>query len=207
MKRNIRPAEEEIGSVVPTLLFCVLWYSALAGMILRNSFQPALLLFLVAGILPLYQAVNNIRRAFFYRKQRRQAIEYGNAACGRITDVMRQDVPYYTSGKHSRLRYRRFYYLDVEITDPSTGAVTVIRSQGYRKPIHRYLSSPQVRVYTDQSGWKHYLGDFQWKAHRSDPDIFSYPREFEEVHIGSERIGQILFVIILLLMIFNILMQ
>lgn len=207
MKRIIRPADEEIGNVIPTILFSILWYSALAGMIIRSGFQTALLLFLVAGILPLYQTVTNIRRAFFYRKQRADAIALGHASYGKITEVTRQDIPYYTSGRHRHLRYRRIYCLNVEITDPVTGASTTIQSQGYRRPIHRYLASPNVRVYTDQSGWKHYLEDFQWKAHRSDPDIFNYPKEFEELHPGSEKIGQIIFVIILILMIFSVLRQ
>ena len=34
-------------------------------------------------------------------------------------------------------------------------------------------------------------------------DYKGYPKEFEEIHIGSERFGQIIFVIILILMIFT----
>lgn len=207
MKRVIRPAEEEIGNVIPLILFGILWYCTIGGIIIRGGFQFPLLIFLIAGMLPLIQAVNSIRRALFYRRQRAKAIALGSAAYGTITGVTRQDVPYYTSGKHRHLRYRRYYYLTVQMTDPVTGMSSEIRSQGYLKPIHRYLGSPRIRIYTDQSGWKHYLEDFQWKQHRNEPDIFSYPKEFEEVHIGTERFGQIIFVIILILMIFTMLRQ
>ena len=207
MKRTIRPAEEEIGSVIPVILFSLLWYSSIFGIIFRGGFQTPLLIFLVAGILPLYQVITNIRRAFFYRRQRAEAVALGNVSYGKITGVTRQDVPYYTSGEHRRLRYRRYYYLNVEMTDPVTGVSTTIQSQGYRRPIHRYLASPDVKIYTDQSGWKHYLEDFHWKEHRSDPDIFSYPREFEETHLGTERFGQIIFVVILILMIITMFRQ
>lgn len=207
MKRVIRPAEEEIGNVIPNILFSILWYCSIGGIILRGGFQLMLLIFLIAGILPVYQAVNSIRRALFYRKERARAIALGNVAYGTITGVTRQDVPYYTSGEHRHLRYQRYYYLSIQMTNPLTGISSEIQSQGYRKPIHRYLSSPQVKIYTDQSGWKHYLEDFQWKQHRNDPDIFNYPREFEDVHIGSERFGQIIFVIILILMIFTMFRQ
>lgn len=204
MKRVIRPAEEEMGGILPTLLFSALWYSTICGNILRSGFQTGLLLFLVAGLLPLHQAVTGIRRAFFYRRQRSDAIAHGDASHGRIVGITRQDVPYYSTGKHRQLRYRRYYYLEVEMTDPDTGISSRIQSQGYRRPIHRYLGSDRVTVYTDRSGWKHYLEDFQWKEHRRDPDIFDYPREFEEVHLGSERIGQIIFVVVLILMILNV---
>ena len=207
MRRVIRPAEEEMGGVLWTALFSAVWYCAICGSILKSGFQISLLLFLVAGLLPLCQAVNIVRRALFYRKQRTDAIAFGNRCRGRIVGVTRQDVPYYSSGEHRRLRYRRYYYLEVEMTDPDTGISTRIRSQGYRRPVHRYLGSDRVTVYTDRSGWKHYLEDFQWKEHKNDPDIFDYPREFEEVHLESGRLSQIIFVVILLLMILNVFIQ
>ena len=207
MRRVIRPAEEEMGGVLSTALFSAVWYCAICGTILKSGFQISLLLFLVAGLLPLCQAVNIVRRALFYRKQRTDAIAFGNRCRGRIVGVTRQDVPYYLSGEHRRLRYRRYYYLEVEMTDPDTGISTRIRSQGYRRPVHRYLGSDRVTVYTDRSGWKHYLEDFQWKEHKNDPDIFDYPREFEEVHLESGRLSQIIFVVILLLMISNVFIQ
>ncbi len=202
-RRIIRPAEEEIGNLLPIILFVVLWYSGLGSIIINQGFQASLLIFLAAGLLPLIQISTNIRRALFYRRQRSAAVALGHAAEGRIMSVTRETVSD-TSGRHNSVRYRRYYYLTVEMIDPYTGASTTIRSQGYRLPIHRYLRSDQVRVYTDRSGWKHYLEDFQWKEHRSDPDLFGPPREFEEVQFGSGPIGQIIIVIILIFMLISI---
>ena len=152
-----------------------MWYSATGAILTQNGFQTILILFLAAGLLPVYQAVNSIRRAFFYRRQRADAIALGRAADGRITEVVRQYVSY--------------------------------EDESHRRPVHRYLCSDRVKVYTDQSGWKHYLEDFQFKKHRSDPDIFNAPRTFEEAHPGAGNFGQIIFVVILVLMILSVIRQ
>ena len=179
MKRKIRPAEEEMGNVVFLILFVILWYSSLIGSLLTGGIHTTALLFFVAGLLPVYTAVTMIRKALFYRRQRAEAIAYGSSQLGWIRSVVRQ----------------------VDITDPATGVVNTITSQGYRKPIHRYLASNQVRVYTDRSGWKHYLEDFQYKEQMKDPGIFDdRPMEFEETTAGSGHVVQILFVVIFILM-------
>ena len=63
-KHNIRPAEEEIGNLLSVFLFIIMWYSATGAVLTQNGFQTILILFLAAGLLPVYQAVNSIRRAF-----------------------------------------------------------------------------------------------------------------------------------------------
>lgn len=199
-KYKMRPAEEEMGSVPLTFLFSILWYGSLLGGILNNGFQTSYILFLAAGLLPLYMAVNNIRRAMFYRRQRAEAVAYGHSQTGWIRGVVREDVPY-RSGEHNTLRYRRHYRLKIEVTDPMTGITNTIMSQDYLKPIHRYLSSPKVRVYTDKSGWKHYIEEFQWKEHKNDPDIFEYPREFDESRGGYKVIQTIVIVLMILMII------
>lgn len=200
MKRKIRPAEEEMGNVAFLILFAILWYACLVASLVNGGTRITVLLFFVAGLFPVYSAVTMIRKALFYRRQRADAIAYGSSQWGKIRGVMRQDIPY-RSGEHNTLRYHRYYYLQVDITDPVTGAVSTIQSQGYRKPIHRYLASAQVRVYTDRSGWKHYLEDFQYKERMKDPGIFDdRPMEFEETTAGSGHVVQILFVVIFILM-------
>lgn len=201
MKRKIRPAEEEMGNLVFLILFVILWYSSLLGSLAFNGIHITVLLFLAAGLFPVYSAVTVIRKALFYRRQRADAIAFGSSQQGRIRGVVREDVPY-RSGKHNIIRYHRYYHLQVDIIDPVTGVVSSIESQGYSKPIHRYLASDQVRVYTDRSGWKHYLADFQFKERMSDPGIFDdRPLEFEETAAGSGRVIQILFVIVFILII------
>ena len=119
MKRKIRPAEEEMGNVVFLILFVILWYSSLIGSLLTGGIHTTALLFFVAGLLPVYTAVTMIRKALFYRRQRAEAIAYGSSQLGWIRSVVRQDVPY-QSGKNNSLRYHRYYYLQVDITDPVT---------------------------------------------------------------------------------------
>lgn len=206
MKRKIRPAEEEISGVIPTFVFAAVWYSVLLRSIASAGFDPFMLIFLVAGLLMPYTAVNSLRRALFYRRQRAEAVALGNVAQGRITGIARQDVPY-TTGEHHTLRYRRYYFLQVEMYDPVTGVANTIQSQGYRKPIHRYLASDRVSVYTDRSGWKHYIEDFQWKEHRGDPDIFNMPEEFEEFHTGGEILGKVIFILAAVLILIRVLLR
>ena len=203
MKRKIRPAEEEMGNVAFLSLFAILWYACLVASLVNGGTRITVLLFFVAGLFPVYSAVTMIRKALFYRRQRADAIAYGSSQWGKIRGVMRQDIPY-RSGEHNTLRYHRYYYLQVDITDPVTGAVSTIQSQGYRKPIHRYLASAQVRVYTDRSGWKHYLEDFQYKRRMSNPGIFDdRPMEFEETRAGNGRVIQVLFIAVFILIVLS----
>ena len=205
MKKIIRPAEEEISGVVPTFVFAAVWYSVVLRSIVSAGFDPFMIIFLAGGLLMPYTAVNNLRRALFYRRQRAEAVALGDVSPGRITGVARQDVPY-TTGEHHTLRYRRYYFLQVEMYDSATGAASTIQSQGYRIPVHRYLASDRVSVYTDRSGWKHYIEDFQLKEHRRDPDIFNMPREFEEFHMGGELLGKVIFLFAAILILIRLLM-
>lgn len=201
MKKRIRPANEEIGPVALLLLFPVLWYGMLLKTITVNGFQPFLLIFLAAGLLPVLTAINQVRRALFYRKQREEAIALGHVQTGRIKGMVRKDIPYQT-GKNQQLRYRRSYCLQVELMDPVTGVTHMIESEGYRIPIHRYLASDRVKVYTDRSGWKYYLEEFQLKTHKKDPGIFGQtPLEYEETLTGNGRVVQIIFLVIIVMMI------
>ena len=205
IKRKIRPAEEETGGLSFTILFAILWYGTIGYFDRRERFSDRDAFICGSGTSAAVSDVHeNTPRPVLQEAARRRSRAGPMAAYGRIVGVTRQDVPYYTPGRHSHLSYRRYYYLNVEMTDPSTGITTSIQSQGYRRPIHRYLRSNKVKVYTDKSGWKHYLEDFQWKEHRSDPDLFDCSREFEEAHPWNGRIGQIIVTAVLVLMILNL---
>lgn len=207
MRRKTRPANEEFGNILYSVLFVILWYSGITRALISGGYRFTLLLFLVAGLIPLYTVFMQVRRAMFYRRQRAQAIAWGNYSMGRITGVTVQKEPYYAENRQ-RARYRNYYYYQVEIVDPSTGVENTIQSEGYRKPLHRYLASDRVKVYQDQSGWKYYLEEFQYKKHRNDPGILLYsPRDFEETAAGSSSFLQILIFIVMILMIFNIIFQ
>ncbi len=193
-KPKIRPADEETGTAWFAILFSVLWYAlGLKTMVGGPGINGILIL--VAGLIPLYSGIQGFRRALFYRNQRKAAIALGKKARGRITEVYMDVRPYETENE---TRYRRYYYLKVEMTDPNTGMCSEITSQTYRRPIHRYLASNKVTVYTDESGWKHYLEDFQWKKSKKEPDVFACPQEFDAYQNG-ERVTRVLFIVVFIL--------
>ena len=200
-RKRIRPAQEEMRGTAFTIIFVLVWYAGLMRGIAGGGFQSAYLLFLVAGLLPVFTAVQGGRRALFYRRQGREIREFGNAARGRIVNVIMKSAPYEDS--HHRTRYRRYYVLEAEVPDPVTGVVNRIESPAYSRPIHRYLASPEVTVYTDRTGWKHYMDDFQWKERKSDPGIFEENRVFDEYGRGAV-FGKALVILIMLLMLYNI---
>ena len=69
------------------------------------------------------------------------------------------------------MRIISWYYLEVQVMDPNTGLVRSIISDPYHFPPQRYLASPMVDVYIDESGWHPVIDGFQLKQRRSDPDI------------------------------------
>lgn len=175
-KRRIRPASEELGCHLEMILFTLVWYSILVIQILERGFEASIIVFLLAGLIPILAMAAGIKQALYYRAQRREAIALGRVQKGTIVGVSRKAVP--VEGKNGRQRYRMYYFLTVEIINPQNGAVSQFLSQPYSRPIHQYLASPRVSVYTDQSGWQHYLEDFEWKEQNSDPDIFNTPKEY-----------------------------
>ena len=177
MKRQIRPATEELGSGALPLVFSAVWYTAIAKQ-LSVSDAPTLLLFAVAGLLPLYTGVRSIRSALLCRRRRAQAISSGRAARGRIVGVTQKLVP--VSETNGRLRFHRQYCLRVELFSAQTGAMETIESQPYRRPIHRYLASTAVQVYADPTRSVFHLDGFQWKRRRSEPDIIPIPFEWND---------------------------
>lgn len=201
-KRKIRPAQEEMTGVLYSALFLLIWYAGLLRGILTSGFQSSYMLFLAAGLIPLFTAVQTVRRALFYRRQREEIKAAGNVSRGRIVNVIMKSAPYEDS--HHRTRYRRYYFLEAEVADPVTGVINRMESPAYSRPIHRYLASPEVTVYTDRTGWKHYMDDFQWKERKSDPGIFEENRVFDEYGTGA-LVCKVLVIIVMLFMLFHIL--
>lgn len=191
-KKGFRPVQEELGGPIYSGAVCIIWYMIVAAWILGGGFRMNQILFILAGLFPLYGAIVGTKRAIFYRKQRKRAINRGNPSQGKIVNVVRTLERNHTSNRESA-RYRRyhyFYYLEVEITDPVTGVANVIRSDAYSQSIDRYLGSPYVQVYTDESGWRYFLEDFQMKKRSSDPDIFPGAPRYRE-SLWGKRIMQV----------------
>ena len=64
-RKRIRPAQEEMRGTAFTIIFVLVWYAGLMRGIAGGGFQSAYLLFLVAGLLPVFTAVQGVRRALF----------------------------------------------------------------------------------------------------------------------------------------------
>jgi len=194
MKRQIRIADEEVGNILPTLLFSIVWY-VLIFYQMKNNYKPTLIIFLVSGIMPLYTIIKQFQRAFFYRRQRKAAVLSADKRVGHITGIIKKRIPY--TNRKGNIRYNTFYYLRVDVINPS-GTIQEIESQPYSKPIHHYIGATAVNVYTDSSGFKYYIEDIQWKTNKNDPDIFQLPEEFDEKY--QFPMGNIVFVLFILLL-------
>lgn len=90
------------------------------------------------------------------------------------------------------------YCLRVEFISPITG-------EPYRLPLHHYIASPDVLVYTSQSGWKYYIEDIQLKKNKNEPDIFEYREEFDE-DTKRQTFFKWIYMISLILILLNILL-
>lgn len=199
MSHKILPIKEEIRGGIPVILFCLFWYYNIISVIVRGGFTVQHSIFLVAGLIPVVTIGMQAKRAFFYRRQRKEAKALGNVVQGKIVNVVRKTMVVDNERNGGRFQYN--YFLTVEITDPCTGIANEFESEAYRKPLHHYLSSPYVQVYTDETGWQHYIEGFQLKANKNDPDIFPGRREYEPSTLGQSAIPIIIAIIILLMFI------
>ena len=62
MRKKIHTANEEVRNIGFLIFFSVLWYSQLFGMIAAGGFHATLLIFLLAGLLPLGGAVRMVQK-------------------------------------------------------------------------------------------------------------------------------------------------
>lgn len=194
--RKFRPVQEEITGVWFQTAFIIFWYLTILINILRSGFRMDYLIFIVAGLLPVYMVIQCARSAYFYRRERREAIRLGNVRPGRIVNVVRKIETYEDSNR--RRQYHHYYYLTVEIMNLDTGIANEFESQAYRLPVHRYLSSPYVQVYTDETGWKHYIEGFQFKENKHEPDIIAGTREFEDTSVFPRVVQTVVLLMIIL---------
>lgn len=87
--RKFPPAQEKLSESVLSILFCCVWYAMIFGDYVREGYQSGDLIFIVAGLPLIYTSVMGVRRAMFYRNQRRDAINLGRVRPGRIVSVKR----------------------------------------------------------------------------------------------------------------------
>ena len=82
--------------------------------------------------------------------------------------------------------------MNVEVDNPcpQTGVTTIITSGEYQQAVHCWISSPNVRVYTDKSGWNHYLSNFDVKGFRKEPFLPEEP----QLLLGVDEILDFIFI-------------
>ena len=170
MRRKIRTKQESMDGAGTLILFCLVWYSSLLQNILASGgLAPSLLVFLVAGMMPAVISVQKIQKAFYYRKLHRQAMNRSPEK-GRIISYERQMQRKVTAKGRVHEEYE--YRLVIEIYDNISYAPRQILSEPYSWPVFEVLGSPEVDVYTDDSGWHYVIDGFQYKKPRSDDGIF-----------------------------------
>lgn len=200
MRRRIRTADEEMNGILFTIAFTVLWYGTLIHSILLSGFHAGLMIFLVAGIMVPAQAVRTVQKALYHRRFHKQCMNECYPQKGRIVNITREYYDTYDS--RDRRRRITYYFLIIEIVNVETGAMQRIKSSPYRMPIHKYLASPYVQVYTDKTGWKYVIDGFELKKNRNEPDI---PLEDSNVYLKDfnqpTAFVKIIFIAVLVLMI------
>lgn len=168
--RKIRTKQESMDGAATLILFCGVWYSSIFQDILcSESLGPSMLLFAAAGIMPAVIAVQKIQKAFYYRKLHRQAMNRSPEK-GRIISYERQMQRKVTAKGRVHEEYE--YRLVIEVYDNISYAPRQILSEPYSWPVYEVLGSPEVDVYTDDSGWHYVIDGFRYKNHRSDDGIF-----------------------------------
>lgn len=167
MHKKIWTVNEEIGSVVYLILFTILWYAGLLGYILRVGYRSFILIFLAVGLMFPYRAVCMAKKAVYYRKLHAQCVQNGHPQNGKIVNIV---CEYY--GALYEQERRNFYcFLIIKVFDSNIGISHRIKSEPYRIPLHKYLGSPYVKVYTDSTGRHHIIEEFRLKEDRSEPGI------------------------------------
>ena len=124
-------------------------------------------------ILVMFKAsLQMIKEVMACRGKRKEAMRSGTVQEGKIIGVQKR-----REKQKSRrgMRIVTYYKYEVEITYPQTGVTTIITSGEYQQAVHCWISSPNVRVYIDKSGWNHYLSNFDVKS-------FEKSRFFQKNH-------------------------
>ncbi len=200
MRRKIWTKQESFTGVGMELLFVLIWYGAIGRSLASSPGQLGLLaIFLVAGLLPLVNACSRIRRACYYRRLHRQYMQRPPKR-GRIVSCERRDS--LVRGSKGRYHTQHEYILVVELLNDGAFEPVQVRSEPYTWPVYRVLGSPEVDVYTDETGWHYILDGFRYKEHRSDPGIL---RESSYDRVPGEGGGYLLRIIAAAVMIFMLL--
>jgi hypothetical protein len=161
--RKIRTKQESFSNVPWTILFCALWYTSLLKGAQQSGLSNGIVIGLVAGLLPVWHVVSRTGSVLHYRRLHKQLMETPPTP-GRIIGCEKRSWRE-RSGRHS--------YLVTEYVLTISSQFGQFRTEPYDYPVYRLLSSPEVDVYTDESGWHHVIDGFHYKEHRNDPSPFT----------------------------------
>ena len=203
-QRRILPEEEELEGVFMLLSFAAVWYASLLRTWLNGTINGANgAIFLLGGALPLYAAYIKGRTALACRKKRREAIAKGRCCLGIIRHIESEKVPF--RGRHGHVHYRKRYYLVIEKIEEGFTSGTEIKSGAYRVPVHLYLKSPEVKLYSGSSGWNWYVEGLQFGMFRQNPKVFQTDQADGDAYVG-DALFRILSIAILLFMLLQVIL-
>lgn len=179
------------------LTFAAVWYVSIFRSLLNGTMDGwNTAVFLLGGALLLYIAYRQGRTALTCRKKRREAISGGKCRPGIIRRVESERVPY--RGRHGHIYYRRRYYLIIEKMEDGFDFGVEIRTGAYRVPVHLYLKSREVKLYSDPSGWNWYVEGLQCSMFRQNPRMFPSDDRDGDTYVG-DAVFRIIYMGILLL--------
>ena len=202
-QRRVRPAEEELRDMFMLLAFAAVWYGSLFRALTNGRTNGANgAIFLAGGILPLYIAYIKGRAALICRRKRRTAISRGRCCRGIVRRVEAEKVPF--RGRHGHIYYRKRYYLSIEKIEDGFAYGTEIKTGAYRVPVHLYMKSPEVKLYSDPSGWNWYVEGLQCGRFRQNAGVFPTDDVDGDTYVGDALFG-ILYIVILLFLFFRLL--
>lgn len=155
------PKDEDFGDVVHIILFNLMWIAISVKQFLEKSLEVSTAIGLVLVMVMFKASLQMIKEVMACRGKRKEA-----------------------------MRSVTYYKYEVEITCPQTGVTTIITSGEYQQAVHCWISSPNVRVYTDKSGWNHYLSNFDVKGFRKEPFLPEEP----QLLLGIDEILDFIFI-------------
>lgn len=198
--RRIYTKNESFGNLPYLIVFVALWYTISLRSIMKSGFSSVGVsaVLLLAGLLPLAAVIQNLRKAFYYRRLHRQCMNRSPRK-GKIVSCVRSSYRERRSKGGTRIVYE--YFLKIDVYDPDTLMTTTIQSEAYSWPVYRALSSPDVDVYTDETGWHYVIDGFHYKTSRNEPDIFIESSFDREPGQNSQRFFGIVFFAIVIIMI------
>lgn len=200
--RKIRTKRESMPGVPYAILFSVIWYSGLLRSVMSGQAIGGLLLFFIAGLLPLTVAFQQIKGAMHFRNLHKQAMKR-TPRKGKIINC--QKSYYQERGRRGRIYTKAEYILIIELENEGEYSPLQIQSEPYEWPIYRVLRSPNVDVYTDDTGWHHVIDGFEYKKRKSDPGIFpENPWNMDPTENGNTIVRVIVYVIMILILLLNL---